>query len=462
MHCGLCLPTCPTYVETGRERSSPRGRIALMRSVADGDLELSRDLAEELDYCVGCLACQTACPAGVEYVSLLEAGRAAGEEAKLLSTPSRSVYRWLGMKLLMTRPWLLRLMARGVSIQQIPWIRKTLYRLGLMYLSPPALRKLEPTAPLMDPPFSDARIDSVESPPAKWWKGEPRARVALLTGCVQDISYARVNRATADVLLAAGCEVVTPRAQPCCGSLHAHNGEVDLAKQMARRTLDQFAPGALTPLDRLDAVISNAGGCGSHLRHYTNLLGDDPAYAELASSWDAKVRDAQEFVWHLVGGRQKAEGSKEAPPSRLETVLEESPSPTGGGARGGGAPGTTSSSSKRLTYDASCHLCHGQKVVNQPVELLRRLPGYEFVPLAESDWCCGAAGVYTITQPEQAGKLLERKLGNLRAAEPDVIATANPGCMHQLNLASRGDESLKIARVVHPMELLAEAVHGSR
>lgn len=447
MHCGLCLPTCPTYVETGRERSSPRGRIALMRSVADGELDLSRELAEELDYCVGCLACQTACPAGVEYVSLLEAGRAAGEEAGLLSTPSRSVYRWLGLKLLMTRPWLLRLMARGVAIQQVPWVRKTLYRLGLMRLSPPTLRKLEPSAPLMDPPFSDARIKPVESPPAKWWRGEPRARVALLTGCVQDIAYARVNRATVDVLLAAGCEVVTPRAQPCCGSLHAHNGEVDTAKQMARRTLDQYAAGSMTPLDQIDAVISNAGGCGSHLRHYTNLLRDEPAYAELAQAWDAKVRDAQEFVWGLVSRRQKAEGSAGAPLSRLEKVLFT--------AEADGVAG------QRLTYDASCHLCHGQKVVNQPVELLRRLPGYEYVPLAESDWCCGAAGVYTITQPEQADKLLERKLGNLRAAEAEVIATANPGCMHQLNLASKGDESLKSARVVHPMELLAEAVHAA-
>lgn len=464
MHCGLCLPTCPTYVETGRERSSPRGRIALMRSVADGDLELSREFAEEMDYCVGCLACQTACPAGVEYASLLEMARASGEEAGLLGTPMRRLYRWLGLRVLMTRPWLLKLVARGVAIQQTPWIRKAMYRSGIMWLAPPMLRKLEPTAPPIDLPFSDARIAEVEKPPAEWWTGPPRARVAVLTGCVQDISFARVNRATVDVLLAAGCEVVTPRNQNCCGSLHAHNGDLAAARDMARRTLDAFDGdgfgGGANLLGSLDAVISNSGGCGSHLRHYANLLKDDPSYADRAHEWDEKVRDVQEFVTELVGSRQPTDGGE--PMSRLEKVLTRSPFPPGGGARGGGEPGTSDTCSKskepsRVTYDASCHLCHGQKVVNQPISLLKGLPDTEFVPLNESDWCCGAAGVYTITQPNQAGKLLDRKMGNVRQAAPDVIATANPGCMHQLNMACQADENLRHVRVAHPMELLAEA-----
>ncbi|TWT48818.1 (Fe-S)-binding protein [Botrimarina hoheduenensis] len=435
MHCGLCLPTCPTYNETGRERNSPRGRIALMRAVADGDLPLSRGFAEEMDYCVGCLACQTACPAGVEYAQLLETSRAAGEQAGLLASPSRSVYRWLGLRLLMTRPWLLRLVARLVAIQQQPAIRKTLYRIGAMWLAPKTLRDLEPLAPLIDPPFSDARIKPFESPRSK-----PVARVALLTGCVQDIAYARVNRATVDVLLASGCEVVTPRMQSCCGSLHAHNGDLDTAREMARRTIDQFdwqseQAGPLS-FAQLDAVISNAGGCGSHLRHYGELLKGDPAYAERAAEWDKKLRDAQEYVYEAGGWQPAACLASSAPPS----------------------PAASPAAKPRLTYDASCHLCHGQKVVNQPVELLKRLPGYQFVPLGESDWCCGAAGVYTMTQPEQAQKLLDRKLANLRIAKPDVIATANPGCMHQLRLACREDAELAGVRVVHPMELLAEAV----
>ncbi|MEN0109360.1 MAG: (Fe-S)-binding protein [Planctomycetota bacterium] len=441
MHCGLCLPTCPTFVETGRERSSPRGRIALMRAVADGELPLSRDFAEEMDYCVGCLACQTACPAGVEYASLLELARGASEEAGLLDTPSRKAYRWAGMRVLMTRTWLLRLVARVVAIQQVPWIRKLLYRVGAMRLAPKTLRDLEPKAPPIDPPFSDARIAPIETPPPHWWRGKPRARVAVLTGCVQDISFARVNRATVDVLLAAGCEVLTPRAQPCCGSLHAHNGELDLARQQARRTIDAFARPPYR-LESIDYVVSNSGGCGGHLRHFSNLLGDDPEYAERAAAWDAKLRDAQELVWQLVEEPPHAG----AHPSRLGRVLARAKSGSG---------------RQRLTYDSSCHLCHGQKVVSQPVELLKRLPAYDFAPLTESDWCCGAAGVYTMTQPDQAQKLLDRKLGHLRDAAPDVIATANPGCMHQLWLACNEEEStLRRARVAHPMELLAEAVRG--
>ncbi|TWT93471.1 Lactate utilization protein A [Botrimarina colliarenosi] len=460
MHCGLCLPTCPTFVETGRERNSPRGRIALMRSIADGELELSRDFAEEMDYCVGCLACQTACPAGVEYASLLEKGRAASENAGLLDTPMRRVYRWLGLRVLMTRPWLLRLVAKWIALQQKPAVRRTLYKIGAMRLAPKTLRDLEPQAPPIDPPFSDARIKTVETPPAEWWSGKPRARVAVLTGCVQDISFARVNRATVDVLLAAGCEVVTPRNQSCCGSLHAHNGDLETAKEMARRTLDMFdwqgLRGGPLAFDSLDAVISNAGGCGSHLRHYGNLLADDPAYVDRARAWDAKLRDAQEFVWQLVGSAQGVVGGEEAPLSRLEKVLRHS-------ANTSNEPSALAagSAAKRLTYDASCHLCHGQKVVSQPVELLKRLPGHQFVPLAESDWCCGAAGVYSMTQPEQAGKLLARKLVHVKAATPDVIATANPGCMHQLNMACRNDATLSNVKVVHPMELLAEAVRSS-
>ncbi len=455
MHCGLCLPTCPTFVETGRERSSPRGRIALARAIADGELELSREFAEEMDFCVGCLACQTACPAGVQYAPILERGRAASEIAGLLDTPSRSVYRWLGLRLLMTRPWLLRLVARGVAVQQIPAVRKALYRIGAMRLAPKTLRDLEPSAPPIDPPFSDTRIKTVETPPARWWSGKPRARVAVLTGCVQDISFARVNRATVDVLLAAGCEVVTPRTQPCCGSLHAHNGDLEQAREQARRTLDLFDWQGLRagPLafEGLDAVISNAGGCGSHLRHYGDLLADDPKYAVRAKAWDRKLRDVQEFVWQLVGSEQSAVSGTQTARSRLAEVLAPQLAPE---------PSTLAAGSptKRLTYDASCHLCHGQKVVRQPVELLKRLPGYQFVPLTESDWCCGAAGVYTMTQPEQAGKLLSRKLVHVRAAKPDVLATANPGCMHQLNMACRDNSPLSHVRVVHPMELLAEAV----
>ena len=392
-----------------------------MRAIADDELPLSVEFAEEMDYCVGCLACQTACPAGVDYAQLFETARATNEQTKLLNSPMRQFYRWLGMRLVFTRPWLLRLVGRFVAIYQKPLLRKSIRRFGLLYLAPPRLRKLEPQSPPIDLPFSDARIKKIEKP-----KGLPQARVALLTGCIQDIVYARVNRATVDVLQAIGCEVVTPRSQPCCGSLHGHNGDLETARLLARRSLDQFREGGPHPLSTIDAVISNAGGCGSHLRHYAHLLKDDPSYVTQAKEWDAKLKDVQEYIVDC--------GESRVVPDHSE---------------GNRKP-------LRVTYDASCHLHHGQKVVTQPVELLKSLPGVEFVPLNEADWCCGAAGVYTITQPEQANILLQRKLANLRSAKIDILATANPGCMHQLTMACSADKELSHVRIVHPLELIAE------
>lgn len=419
MHCGLCLPTCPTYDETGRERNSPRGRIALMRSIADDALPLDKAFAEEMDYCVGCLACTTACPADVDYAHLLETARAASEQEGLLVTPIRSFYRWLGMSVVMKNPGLMRWAAWAVSYTQKPWARSFIYKSGLIWLAPKRLRELEPKSPIIDRPFSDSRINLREQPTSKAFK-----KVAVLTGCVQDISYARVNRATVDVLVAAGCEVITPRNQSCCGSLHAHNGEIEQAKELARRMLDEYREDGPQPLTSFDVIISNSGGCGSHLRHYGRLLKGDTKYESIAGEWDSKLRDVQEF---------------------LHGLLESSDLPL-----------EPARPNFRITYDASCHLVHGQKVVHQPVELLKRIPGIEFIPLAESDWCCGAAGVYAITQPDQAQKLLDRKLEHLRKTKADVLATANPGCMHHLALACKNDAQLRSLRIVHPMELLAE------
>lgn len=411
MHCGMCLPTCPTYDATGRERNSPRGRISLMRAVADGALPVDKPFAQEMSYCLGCLACQSACPAGVDYAHLLESARAEVERTGVAATPSRSFYRWLALRVLFTRPWLLRLVGRLIATYQLPAVRGTIVRLGLLWLLPSRLRALEPRAPKMDPPWSDARIAPVESP-----SGQTRYRVALLTGCVQDLAYARVNRATVDVLLRAGCQVHTPRAQYCCGSLHAHNGDTATARELARRQLDNLDLGSI------DAIISNAGGCGSHLRHYARLLADDPAYLERAERWDAKLRDIHEWLAEIGA-----------------------PAPAG------------TPSPQRVAYDDSCHLCHGQGVRSQPRMLMGLIPGLELVPLVESEWCCGSAGVYSITQPDQAQKLLDRKLDHIERADVQVLATSNPGCDLQLRIGALQRPKLAKLRVCHPVELLAEA-----
>ncbi len=411
MRCGMCLPTCPTYDATKKERHSPRGRIALMRAIADGDLEVSRDFADEMSYCLGCLACQTACPAGVNYTELFETARSDAERSGVNAAGSRSFWRSLALGFLFRRPRALRLAGRGMRVYQRTGIESVVKRFGLTMFLPPSLRRLEPQAPRVASRFSNRLIAAHETP-----DGPTRYRVALLTGCIQDLVFPDVNRDTADVLLANACAVDTPSLQPCCGSLHAHNGELDLARGLARRLID------LIPPDRYDAIITNAGGCGSHLKRYGHLLADDPRYADSARTWDRKVKDISE--WLLEIGLR-------APKARP-------------------LPGDV-----RLTYHDSCHLAHGQRVTAQPRSLLKQLPGIALVDLPESTWCCGSAGVYAITQPAQADALLQRKIDNVTRTGATVLATANPGCHLQIARGLR-DRGLELS-VVHPVSLLAMA-----
>ncbi len=427
MHCGMCLPTCPTYDETKFERSSPRGRIRLMREVADGRLAVSPAFAEEMSYCLGCLACQTACPAGVDYATLFETARGEVERQQVVGGLRRRFIRWVTLSVLFRRPRLLRAFGRALWLYQRLGVQSAVRALGIPRILPKRLRRLEAMTPTVRPPFSNKRIQPTES------ASQPKYRVALLTGCVQDLLYANINRATADVLLANGCEVLTPPVQYCCGSLHAHNGELDLARDLARKNLDLF------PVAELDAIITNAGGCGSHLKKYAELLHDDAAYHERAKQWDAKVRDIHEWLIQINCRPPKA-----APLPAASSSLQ--------------PPG----SSLLITYDASCHLLHGQKIARQPLELLRLIPGVKLVPLPESDWCCGAAGVYTITQPEQSAKLLARKIDHLASTGAQVLASGNPGCLLQLETGAGRDLRTAGIRVCHPVELLSEAYRAEQ
>lgn len=411
MHCGMCLPTCPTYLETKRERNSPRGRIALMRAIADGDMEVTREFGEEMYYCLGCLACVTACPAGVNYPVLFEHARAEVEASGVLRAPARGFWRWLTLRQLFAKPWMLRAVGRLLWLYQASGACAAVRAVGLTKLLPGNLRQLEPTTPVVRRHFSDALIAETEMP-----NGEPaRFRVGLLTGCVQDLVFSDINRDTADALLANGCEVHTPRAQGCCGSLHAHNGDLDQARVQARRLLDRFE------IEKLDAIVTNAAGCGSHLKHFSHLLADDPRYAARAAQWDAKVRDISEWLV-LIGFR--------SPKSVGAATL--------------------------ATYHEACHLCHGQGITSQPRQILRAIPGLELIELKDSTHCCGSAGIYNITQPEQAGKLQAEKVEKIRATGAALVATANPGCHLQIQNGLKGSESSGIS-VRHPVSLLAEA-----
>lgn len=413
MHCGLCLPTCPTYVITGKEKNSPRGRISLMRAIADEELEVTKAFAEEMYFCLGCLACTTACPADVDYTQLFEMARAEAERQGVLDKPKRNFVRWIALKVIFKRPRLLHFLGRLLWFYQAVGLQTAIRQLQLTRLLPKDLRELEPLTPSVRRHFSQEIIAAVETP------SEKKYRVGLLTGCVQDLTFSDINRDTADVLLANNCEVVTPRRQPCCGSLHGHNGEWELAKELARRNIDQF------DLDSLDAIITNAAGCGSHLKHYDRLLADDPDYASKARQWAEKVRDISEWLDEI-----------------------------------GIRPPKVSEKPENVTYHEACHLCHGQQITKQPRNLLKSIPGLELRELGESTWCCGSAGVYNITQPETAQKLLERKMKHVAATEAEVVATGNPGCMIQLQSGVR-QEGLKI-RVEHPVSLLARSYRSEK
>jgi glycolate oxidase iron-sulfur subunit len=343
---------------------------------------------------------------------MFEEGRADIEQAGVLEYPRRNFVRAFTLRFLFTQPLVLRAMGRLLWLYQVSGLESLVRNLRLPRLLPSWLRDLEPLTPRVETHFSDALIQPRERP------AKPRARVGMLTGCVQDLVYSSVNRDTVDVLLANGCEVVTPRAQYCCGSLHAHNGELESSREMARHNIVAMERAAGS-LDALDAIITNAAGCGSHLKHYDRLLAEDPQFAERAVKWSRKVRDIHEWLVQL---------GPIAPP--------EGPAQT-------------------VTYHEACHLVHGQKISRQPREILKLIPGLKLVELPESAWCCGSAGIYNITQPEMSRKLLGRKLANIQSTGATIVASANPGCCVQLEAGMR--EAGRPVEIVHPVTLLARA-----
>jgi len=385
-----------------------------MRAIADDRLEPSRAFGEEMYFCLGCLACATACPAGVDYAELFENARAEVEQSGALNSPARSlvrgfILRWLFMDLH-------RLQVAGLALRlyQQLGLQGFLRRSGALRLLPRRWREQEEMTPTVQQKFSAELIAPVT--PAT---GPKKYRVAMLTGCAQDIFFSEVNRDTVEVLARNGCEVATPAEQSCCGSLQVHCGEWEAARELARRQIDQFPP------EQFDAIITNSAGCGSHLKHYAKLLEDDPAYRERAKSWDKKVKDIHEWLAQIG----------------ITPVA------------------STGTGEMAVTYHEACHLCHGQKITAQPRQVLRAIPDLRLVELPESTWCCGSAGVYNLIQPEMANDLLERKLEHIKRTGAGVVATANPGCLLQImNGARRQGMALRVA---HPITLLAEAYRNA-
>jgi len=399
VHCGLCLPACPTYVETGRETSSPRGRIYLARGVAEGRIPLEGVASEEFYLCLGCRACETACPSGVRYGELIEEARAAVEREGARRGPARAI-EWLALRRVLPHRRRLHALVGLLAAAQ----RLRLDRLVLPLLLA-ALRERHRLLPAVPPRRARRRLPRVT--PAE---GERRGRVALLEGCIMPEIFGATNRATVRVLARNGFEVVVPPGQACCGALQAHAGDADTARALLARNARAFAEADV------DAVVVNSAGCGAHLRGAGHWLG------EAGGSLAGRVRDPSELL--VEAGLRPPEGRVEA----------------------------------RVCHDDPCHLIHGQGVRDAPRRLLEAIPGVELVPHAEASACCGAAGIYNLTHPEMSAAVLARKLDALAAADPDVIATGNPGCLMQI---ARGAAERDLrARVVHPVELLDEAYGG--
>ncbi len=403
VHCGLCLNACPTYRELGVEMDSPRGRIYQMAEVAQG-APIADSYREHIDLCLACRGCETACPSGVSYGRLVEAARAEIEANTRRPWLTRLVRNFVFGNLL-SSPALMTAAGTMLYAYQATGLQKLVRMSGLL---PRRLGAREALLPAAQIPFFFR--ETGRTFPAE---GERRYRVAMLSGCVANVSFARLNEATVRVLQKNGCEVVVPAGQTCCGALHVHAGVRDEARRLARRNIDAVADGGFA------AIITNAAGCGSTLKEYDELLEHDPEYAERAKKFKELVWDVTEF---LAGGELNRDMA------RIEATV---------------------------TYQDSCHLVHGQKIRDAPRQLLRAIPGLEFREMPLANLCCGSAGIYNVLHTDLSMNILESKMRNVNLAGARIVATANPGCMLQLMAGvrrwGRGE------RVVHVVELLDEA-----
>ena len=408
VHCGFCLPACPTYVLWGEEMDSPRGRIQLIKMATEGETAITPRWVEHFDTCLGCMSCMTACPSGVDYGKLIEATRAQIERLHDRSFGERWHRRFIFS--IFTNPNRLRLLGRMLAAYQKSGLQTLLRSSGLLQLLPARLAAMEALAPQVR-----ERETFAEATPAV---GEKRRRVGLLLGCAQREFLSQVNAATARVLAAEGCEVVAPAEQPCCGALLLHAGEEDAAAELARRTIDVFERAGV------ETVVINAAGCGSSMKEYGYILRDDPQYAERARRFSAQCLDICEFLEQL--------GPRAA----------RHPLPL------------------RVAYQDPCHLQHAQGVRAQPRSLLCAVPGLSVKELPEAAICCGSAGIYNLVQPETAAALGDRKAQLIASLGADVVATGNPGCLLQLTaaLARTG----KKIPVVHTIQLIDASLRGDR
>ncbi|HKU68205.1 MAG TPA: heterodisulfide reductase-related iron-sulfur binding cluster [Candidatus Baltobacteraceae bacterium] len=406
VRCGLCLPTCPTYIETMTETSGPRGRISLIKAVAEERLDLlSPGFVHQMSECLDCRACEAVCPSGVQYGQLVEAART---EIAKAQTPKRPAHvrfiRWLTLKVLFGQPIFMRVAAVLLRFYQQSGLRTIVRKSGILRAL--HLEEQEALAPAISRKFFVARGQRYAANPS-------RCTVMLHAGCVMHVAFAHVDEATVRVLRRSGCTVLAPSAQGCCGAIAVHAGEMDFGRELAKRNIAAFEKSGA------EYYIINAAGCGSTLKEYGHLLHGDPHWGERAARFSSRVRDVLEFLDEI--GISPDLGPVES----------------------------------TVTYQDACHLAHAQRITAPPRRLLSQIPGLKLVEMSESSVCCGSAGIYNITQPEMAHRLGARKAGNVTATHADVVATANPGCALQMNAHLREQNSP--IRVKHVIELLDES-----
>ncbi|MDA0770165.1 MAG: (Fe-S)-binding protein [Chloroflexi bacterium] len=399
VHCGFCLQACPTYVDTGLEAESPRGRIALMKAVNEGRIGITDTVVRHWDLCIQCRACEVACPSGVPYGRLIEATmqqvehrRKTGLLTKLISNVS--------LKGILPHQGRLALLLGGMRMYQLSGLQNMVRKTGVLRLFPGDIAEMESSLPVLPRSVFEAKGQVIPA------QGKKRARVALLSGCVMPLVNGPEMNAVVRVLARNGCEVVVTRGQVCCGAINTHVGDLETARDLAKRNIDAFNASGV------DAVIVASAGCGSRMKEYDHLLRQDEQYAEKAAKFSEKVKDIHEFLVELPF---------EEPKGHLDY---------------------------RVTYQDSCHLSNGQRVTAQPRTLLRSIPGIDFVELSNAAMCCGAGGTYTLTERDSSMRVLDTKMSAVKKTGATVIATANPGCLLQLQYgAKREGLDLKIRYV---------------
>jgi glycolate oxidase iron-sulfur subunit len=413
MRCGFCLPTCPTYIESGyKESHSPRGRIAMMKAVVDGLIEPDEDFERSLDLCLGCRACEPVCPSGVNYGHLLEEARDIINQNKKFSLPTR-VVRKAVFDGLFPHPNRMRTLTGFIGFYQRSGIQTIARKIGFLGLLPESLATMEKVLPKV--PTMKEMKNRPEYLPAI---GKQNHRVAFFSGCLMDTMFLKTNDATMKLLQLAGCEIVIPQNQTCCGALHGHSGEKERSKELAKRNIKAFED------LNVDFIITNAGGCGAFLIDYDHLLKDDPDWKDRAKEFAEKIKDVSEILV-AVDFHKKV---------RLEL------------------------SNQVITYQDSCHLRNVMKTASAPRLLLQSIKGAEYKEMKDADRCCGSAGIYNIIESEMSMKMLDYKMVQAKDTHAATIVTANPGCLLQMKLGIEKEGLSSKMRGVHIVDLLLEAV----